>query len=77
MSDTVSTLLDERFRTAAAAEGLLDVAYDVLTDTPVGPLLVVGVSARVWCGHQVIIRCCVDNQRSRGGRCGHGRGRPR
>src|SRR5256886_6269454 len=27
-------------------------------------------------GHRVIIRCCVDNQRSRGGRCGHGRGGP-
>src|ERR671931_2374163 len=25
--------------------------------------------------HRVIIRCCVDNQRSRGGRCGQGRGR--
>ena len=37
---TVSTALDERFRTAAAAAALLDVAYDVLTDTPVGPLLV-------------------------------------
>ena len=31
--------LDRRFRDAAAAEGLLDVAYD-LTDSPVGPLLV-------------------------------------
>jgi len=31
--------LDERFRAAAAAEGLLDVAYD-LVDSPVGPLLV-------------------------------------
>jgi methylated-DNA-[protein]-cysteine S-methyltransferase len=40
MSETVSTQLDERFRAAAAAEGLLDVAYDVVTDTPVGPLLV-------------------------------------
>ena len=36
---TVSPELDERFRAAAAAEGLLDVAYDV-TDSPVGPLLV-------------------------------------
>jgi methylated-DNA-[protein]-cysteine S-methyltransferase len=40
MTDTVSHDLDERFRAAAAAEGLLDVAYDVVTDTPVGPLLV-------------------------------------
>jgi methylated-DNA-[protein]-cysteine S-methyltransferase len=40
MSDSVSALLDERFRAAAAAEGLLDIAYDVLTDTPMGPLLV-------------------------------------
>ena len=36
---TVSPELDARFRDAAAAEGLLDVAYD-LVDTPVGPLLV-------------------------------------
>jgi methylated-DNA-[protein]-cysteine S-methyltransferase len=36
---TVSADLDRRFRAAAAAEGLLDVAYDV-TDSPVGPLLV-------------------------------------
>jgi methylated-DNA-[protein]-cysteine S-methyltransferase len=36
----VPTTLDERFRAAAAAEGLLDVAYDVLDDTPVGSLLV-------------------------------------
>ena len=35
---TVSPALDERFRTEAAAQGLLDVAYDV-TDTPIGPLL--------------------------------------
>jgi methylated-DNA-[protein]-cysteine S-methyltransferase len=39
----VPTVLDERFRTAAAASGDLDVAYDVLDDTPVGRLLV-GVS---------------------------------
>ena len=32
---TVSPQLDARFRDAAAAEGLLDVAYD-LVDTPVG-----------------------------------------
>jgi methylated-DNA-[protein]-cysteine S-methyltransferase len=37
---TVSPSLDERFRAAAAAEGLLDVAYDIVEDTPVGPLLV-------------------------------------
>ena len=36
---TVSSRLDERFRNVAAAEGLLDVAYD-LADTPVGTLLV-------------------------------------
>src|SRR6266498_893190 len=36
---TVSPQLDARFRDAAAAEGLLDVAYDV-TDSPIGPLLV-------------------------------------
>ena len=36
---TVSPALDRRFRDAAAAEGLLDVAYE-LHDTPVGELLV-------------------------------------
>ncbi len=36
---SVSSELDRRFRARAAAERLLDVAYDV-TDSPVGPLLV-------------------------------------
>ncbi len=36
----VSDSLDRRFREVAAAAGLLDVAFDVLDDTPVGPLLV-------------------------------------
>jgi methylated-DNA-[protein]-cysteine S-methyltransferase len=36
---TVSPALDERFREAAAAAGLLDVAYD-LAETPIGTLLV-------------------------------------
>jgi methylated-DNA-[protein]-cysteine S-methyltransferase len=36
---TVSPELDARFRAAAAAGGLLDVAYDVV-DSPLGPLLV-------------------------------------
>jgi len=36
---TVSPTLDNRFREAAAAAGLLDVAYD-LAETPVGTLLV-------------------------------------
>jgi methylated-DNA-[protein]-cysteine S-methyltransferase len=36
---TVSSSLDRRFREAAAAEGLLDVAYD-FAETPVGTLLV-------------------------------------
>jgi len=44
----VPTLLDERFRDTAAAEGILDVAYDVLDDTPVGKLIV-GVSDRGLC----------------------------
>jgi len=44
---TVSPQLDNRFRAAAAAEGLLDVAYDV-TDSPVGPLLL-AVSERGLC----------------------------
>src|SRR5439155_10858103 len=38
-SMTVSPELDARFREAAAAEGLLDVAYE-LHDTPVGRLLI-------------------------------------
>ena len=36
---TVTDALDRRFREAAAAAGLLDVAYDV-TDSPIGDLLV-------------------------------------
>jgi methylated-DNA-[protein]-cysteine S-methyltransferase len=44
---TVPRQLDERFRAAAAAEGLLDVAYDV-TDSPVGSLLV-AVTERGLC----------------------------
>ena len=44
---TVTTKLDNRFRDAAAAEGLLDVAYDLI-DTPVGRLLV-AVSDRGVC----------------------------
>jgi methylated-DNA-[protein]-cysteine S-methyltransferase len=37
---TISPALDDRFRAAAAASGLLDVAFDVVEDAPVGPLLV-------------------------------------
>ena len=44
----VSPTLDERFRELAAASGLLDVAFDVLDDTPVGPLLV-GTTDRGVC----------------------------
>jgi methylated-DNA-[protein]-cysteine S-methyltransferase len=44
----VPATLDERFRAAAAATGVLDVAFDVLDDTPVGSLLV-GVSDRGLC----------------------------
>jgi len=36
---TVSPDLDRRFRDAAAAEGLLDLGFDVV-DSPIGPLLV-------------------------------------
>ncbi len=43
---SVPTALDARFREAAA--GLLDVAYDVLDETPVGPLLL-GVSDHGLC----------------------------
>ena len=45
---TVTTALDERFRAAAAAANLLDVAFDVIAETPVGPLLV-GVTDRGVC----------------------------
>jgi methylated-DNA-[protein]-cysteine S-methyltransferase len=45
---TVSPELDARFRDAAAASGLLDAAYDVLTGTPVGDLLV-GVTDHGLC----------------------------
>jgi methylated-DNA-[protein]-cysteine S-methyltransferase len=45
---TVSPELDARFRAAAAATGLLEVAYDVLADTPLGDLLV-GVTDRGLC----------------------------
>lgn len=38
---TISPEVDLRFRAAAAARGLLDVAYDVI-DTPVGKLLIAG-----------------------------------
>jgi methylated-DNA-[protein]-cysteine S-methyltransferase len=44
---TVTPELDERFRAAAAAEGLLDVGYDVV-DSPVGELFV-AVSDRGLC----------------------------
>src|SRR5205823_3316920 len=40
----VSPELDNRFRDAAAAAGLLDVAYDVV-DTPIGQLLVAATDA--------------------------------
>jgi methylated-DNA-[protein]-cysteine S-methyltransferase len=45
---TISPSLDERFRAAAAAADLLDVAYDVVADTPVGTLLI-GVTDRGVC----------------------------
>lgn len=44
----VPATLDERFREAAASAGLLDAAFDVLDETPVGPLLV-GVTDRGVC----------------------------
>ena len=48
MTEILTPDLDERFRAAAAAEGLLDVAYDVFDDTVMGPLLV-GVTDRGVC----------------------------
>lgn len=47
---TVSPDLDARFREAAAAEGLLDVGFDVV-DSPVGPLLLAATGrgvCRIW-----------------------------
>ena len=43
---TISAELDERFRTAAADSGLLDVGYDLL-DSPLGPLFVATSEAGV------------------------------
>lgn len=43
---TVPTTLDDRFRDAASAAGLLDAAYD-LTDSPVGELLVAATNRGV------------------------------
>jgi methylated-DNA-[protein]-cysteine S-methyltransferase len=48
VTDVFSPALDERLRAAAAAEGLLDVAYDILADTAIGDLLV-GVTERGVC----------------------------
>jgi methylated-DNA-[protein]-cysteine S-methyltransferase len=48
MSTTVTPELDERFRAAAAATGLLDAAYDVVRGTPIGDLLV-GVTDHGLC----------------------------
>ena len=48
MTEILTPELDERFRAAAAAAGLLDVAYDVFDDTAMGPLLV-GVTDRGVC----------------------------
>jgi methylated-DNA-[protein]-cysteine S-methyltransferase len=44
----LSPALDERFRAAAAATGLLDAAFDVVSDTPIGDL-VVGVTDHGIC----------------------------
>ena len=47
---TVSQDLDTRFRAAAAAEGLLDVGFDVV-QSPIGPLLVAATErglCRIW-----------------------------
>ena len=48
MTEMLAPELDERFRAAAVAAGLLDVAYDVFDDTAMGPLLV-GVTDRGLC----------------------------
>ena len=48
MTEIITPGLDERFRAAASAAGLLDVAYDVFADTAMGPLLV-GVTDRGVC----------------------------
>ena len=54
---TVPAELDSRFRSAAAAEGLLDVGYDIV-DSPLGELFV-GVSRRGLC----VISYDVDPER--------------
>jgi methylated-DNA-[protein]-cysteine S-methyltransferase len=54
---TVPAALDNRFRVAAAGEGLLDVGYDVV-DSPLGELFV-GVSTRGLC----VISYDVDPER--------------
>ena len=46
---TVSPTLDARFREAAAAAGLLDVAYD-LAETPIGTLLVIASTSESSAG---------------------------
>ena len=43
---TLPSSLDERFRAAAAAEGLLDAGYDVV-DSPVGPLFLAATARGV------------------------------
>lgn len=44
----VPTTIDQRFREAAAAAGMLDASYD-LTDSPIGELLVATTDAGVCC----------------------------
>ena len=44
----VPTTIDQRFREAAAASGMLDASYDV-TDSPIGELLVAATDAGVCC----------------------------
>lgn len=44
---TIPAEIDRRFRDAAAAEGLVDAAYD-LVDSPIGPLLI-GATSRGLC----------------------------
>ena len=57
--------LDRRFRDAAAAAGLLDVAYDVM-DSPIGPLLV-AVSPRGLCRISFEGEAALDDLAARAG----------
>ena len=65
---TVSPDLDRRFRTAAAAVGLLDVGFDVV-DSPIGPLLVAATGRARRPVSVAILAAIVSTQARRGSPC--------